>query len=380
MEDASQLAAGFFTPRLSFCFRAFAVGALFVGQSFAAAVLPIAPPIPVYPQYRFTPASPTTLDSVSFWLVKGMNSSSCVPRYSTSFKIEQMAAECKMAPCPPVNVIKISYTQSLIQPLQGEIACLAVMTEYGPTFNFGKLPAGNYTIIDSTDGNRPLTALSVAVAPLGRSVTYTPQAPTARDSLYFHLFSVSLSCCTQIYNQNVQVFDTAIFLSYAYYNNPLIDCMCPVAGKTVELKTGPIKAGSYAVYDAPSIYCPPGTACPLLAILPQRVGQITVSPASGILPYVNALGPVPRFTWTARNGSITLRYRQALVSDVVAAIYNARGSMLKKMHMQKANAERYEAVWETGGQENASVMPGTYFVSINADGKTMSMEKISVLK
>jgi hypothetical protein len=368
-------------PRLSFYFRAFAIGALFVGQSFAVTALPIAPPIPVYPQYRLTPASPTVQDSVSFWLVKGMNSSSCVPRYSTSFKIEQMAGECKMAPCPPENVIKISYTQSLIQPLQGEIACLAVMTEYGPTFNFGKLPAGSYTILDSTDGNRTLTAFSVTAAPpLGHSVTYTPQTPTTRDSLFFHVYSISLSCCTQIFNQNVEVSDTTIYLSYAYYNNPLVDCMCSVAGKTVDFKLGPIKAGKYTIYEAASIYCPPGTACPLLAILPRRVGQITVSPALGILSYVNALGPVPRFTWTARNGSITLRYRQDLVSDVVAAIYNARGSMLKKMHMQKANAEQYEAVWETGGQENASVMPGAYFVRINVDGKTTAMEKISVLK
>jgi hypothetical protein len=285
-----------------------------------------------------------------------------------------------VGPCLERNEIKISYTLSLIQPLQSEIACLDVITEYGPKFNFGKLPAGSYTIIDSTDSNRTLTTFSVTTVPLGHSVTYTPQTPTTKDSLFFHLYSISLGCCTQIYNQNVQVSDTTIYLSYAYYDNPLIDCMCSVAGKTVDFKTGPIKAGKYAIYDATSIYCPPGTACPLLAILPQLVGQITVTSSSGVLPFANAHGPLPQFTWTACIGSITLRFRQPSASDVVAAIYNARGSMVKKMLMQKTGGAQYEAVWETGGRENASVMPGTYFMRINVGGKTTAMEKISVLK
>jgi hypothetical protein len=362
--------------RLSICFQTFVIGALFFSQSFAITSLPAV----LYPQYRLTPASPTTQDSVSFWLVKGQYSNSCVPRYITSFKIEKVVVACIVGPCLERNEIKISYTQSLIQPLQSEIACLDVITEYGPKFNFGKLLAGEYTIIDSADSNRTLTIFSVTTVPLGHSVTYTPQTPTAKDSLFFHLYSISLGCCTQIYNQNVQVSDTNIYLSYAYYNNPLVDCMCSVAGKTVDFKSGPIKAGKYAIYDAASIYCPPGTACPLLAILPLRVGQITVGPASGILPFANTYGPVPRFTWMQRNGSVALRFRQPSASDVVTAIYNARGSMVKKLRMQKTDAECYEAVWETGGRDNASVMPGMYFVGINVDGKTSSMEKISVLK
>jgi len=48
--------------------------------------------------------------------------------------------------------------------------------------------------------------------------------------------------------------------------------------------------------------------------------------------------------------------------------------------MQKTSAEQYAAVWKTGGAGNSSVVPGTYCVRIVADGKTASLEKISVLK
>jgi hypothetical protein len=147
--------------RLSICFQTFVIGALFFSQSFAITSLPVV----LYPQYRLTPTSPTTQDSVSFWLVKGTYSTSCVPQYSTSFKIEHVAIPCLVGPCPPFNEIILSYSQSLVLPLQAAgfcdpapcpnvIVCMNTTTEYGPSFNFGKLPAGDYSIIDTTDNNR----------------------------------------------------------------------------------------------------------------------------------------------------------------------------------------------------------------------------------
>ena len=356
--------------RLSIFFQSLIIVALFFTQSFAASV------VSIYPQYRLTPKYPTVQDSVSFRLVKGMYGNSCPPRSIVSFKIT--LDTCFLTPCPTSYSIVLSYTQSMVQPLQNEIACLAVMTEYGPEFNFGALAEGNYRIIDSTDKNRTLMTFAVTVGPYGHSVQCTPTTPTTKDSLFFSLYSINYECCTKIYDTSVQVSDTSINLSYAY--NPFSSCMCYLAGERIAFKTGPLKAGKYAIYDVARIYCPPDSVCSQLEIMPLRVGQITVTAGTGIGPVMNTQRPVQRFTWTWRSGSIALHYRHALVSDVFSAIYNPQGSMVKKMHLQRTGAELYEAVWETAGADNSSIVPGTYFVRIVADGKTSLLGKISVLK
>ena len=356
--------------RLSIFFQSLIIGTLFFTHSFAATVAPI------YPQYRLTPKYPMVQDSVSFWLVKGLYGTSCPPRYIVSFRIT--LDTCFLTPCPTSYSIVLSYTQSMVQPLQNEIACLAVMTEYGPKFNFGTLAEGNYRIIDSTDKNRTLMNFAVTVGPYGHSVQCTPQKPTTKDSLFLSVYSINYECCTEIYDKSVQVSDTSINLSYSY--NPFSSCMCYFAGKYIDFKSGPLKAGKYAIYDVARIYCPQDSVCPQLAIMPLRVGQITVTAGTGIVPAMNTQSPVPRFTWTRRGGSITLRYRHAFESNVGTAIYNAQGSMVKKMRMQKTSAEQYEAVWKTGGAGNSSVVPGTYCMRIVADGKIAFLGKISVLK
>jgi hypothetical protein len=196
--------------RLSFCLQTFIIGALFVGQSFAAAAQPIAPPIVVYPQYRLTPASPTTQDSVSFWLIKGQYGNSCVPRYITSFRIEHVAVACLVAPCPsPFNEIILSYSQSLVLPLQAAgfcdpapcpnvIVCMNTTTEYGPMLNFGKLQAGNYTIIDSTDSNRTLMQFTVTENPL-------PYANKAQKTIDNVTYTVATDKTSYNVGENINV-------------------------------------------------------------------------------------------------------------------------------------------------------------------------------
>jgi hypothetical protein len=84
--------------------------------------------------------------------------------YSASFSIERVTVYCIMGPCPPLNEIKISYRELAVETF-APIPCYNVQTEYGPNFNFGKLPAGDYTIIDSTDSNRTLMHFTVADSP-----------------------------------------------------------------------------------------------------------------------------------------------------------------------------------------------------------------------
>jgi hypothetical protein len=120
----------------------------------------VAVPDTTYPQFRLTPLNPSPQDSVSLWFVKG-TSQACSPiGYSTSFSISDDHIVCIMAPCPSGFTIKILYRQLLVG-----IVCLPPLpppTEYGPHFAFGKLPAGFYTVKDSTDSNKTLFEFSVA--------------------------------------------------------------------------------------------------------------------------------------------------------------------------------------------------------------------------
>ena len=116
----------------------------------------------VYPQYRLTPPNPSMNDSVSFYLVKGLFGSSCPPGYRTSFSIVQTSNNiCVRAPCPQDYTIKLTYA-FLPVPLDPNVMCLAVMTEYGPRFNFGKLAVGAYTMVDSSGGNTMLMKFTVS--------------------------------------------------------------------------------------------------------------------------------------------------------------------------------------------------------------------------
>jgi hypothetical protein len=279
--------------RLSICFQTFVIGALFFSQSFAITSLPVV----LYPQYRLTPTSPTTQDSVSFWLVKGQYSNSCVPRYITSFRIEHVALECFIAPCPQFNEIKNSYTQSLIQPLQSQIACLAVMTEYGPSFNLGKLPAGSYTIIDSTDSNRTLMQFTVTENPL-------PYANNAQKTVDNMTYTVATDKAAYDVGENINVRYTiknnssvTVFDSFACcpenllatttsgetaYHHGLI-CPCPLGGQPV-----PIAPGDSMVSNFPAFtYTGTAPSLTITAKLGGVLGYGYSTPAVSVLVGIN---------------------------------------------------------------------------------------------
>jgi Carboxypeptidase regulatory-like domain/Intracellular proteinase inhibitor len=113
-----------------------------------------------YPQPVLSPAAPTQNDSVALWLILGQSSNSCVPTYTSSFKITQTSKFlCVRAPCPQNYVIAITYSQNP-SLLLGR-PCLLVTTNYGPLFSFGKLGVGNYTVIDSTSGGTAVAAFTV---------------------------------------------------------------------------------------------------------------------------------------------------------------------------------------------------------------------------
>ncbi len=94
-----------------------------------------------YPRLDVSPATPVAGDEVSIQVVNGMHSNSCVPAYSdTAVRIEISP----LAIYPPQYSVHVRYVESW--PSQGD--CMAVMTEYGPSFDLGVLALGSYYVYD----------------------------------------------------------------------------------------------------------------------------------------------------------------------------------------------------------------------------------------
>jgi len=106
-----------------------------------------------YPQPRLTPAQPGTGDAVSLWLVVGAYPTTCTPTFNDAFRIiTGQQVECFKAPCPQQNIIRLMYTEIPPNPLMGRM-CGDAVTQYGPRFEFGRLAAGTYIVIDSATGD-----------------------------------------------------------------------------------------------------------------------------------------------------------------------------------------------------------------------------------
>lgn len=153
---------------------------------------------PAYPQPVLSPAAPTQNDSVALWLILGQSTSSCVPAYTSSFKITQTSRFiCARAPCPQNYSIAVSYSQNP-QLLLGR-PCVLTATNYGPLFSFGKLGAGNYTVVDSTGGGA-VTAFTVTANAVSYAVTgtvlkdpgiLTVVSPIPKATVYLKTASIS---------------------------------------------------------------------------------------------------------------------------------------------------------------------------------------------
>jgi hypothetical protein len=253
---------------------------VFAELSMAFAASPV---VSTYPQVLLSPSSPTMADSVSLWLVLGEASNSCVSTYTPSFSVKQVSNNiCVRFPCPQDFAITLTYTVNPPLPLGRR--CLMVITQYGPRFGFGRLAVGSYSVYDSNakDTVASFNVTENPIVALGDSVQVAPTHPTVKDSLTFNLFLADACCCTGFYNQSASVVDSIIYLNYEIDNNPCMLCNCMAAGKTISFTHSPLKAGIYAIYKAPSIYCAPKQPCPYIALLPERVGSVKVSVSTAV--------------------------------------------------------------------------------------------------
>jgi len=331
-----------------------------------AASAQIVAPIPAYPHISVTPSSPrASTDSVTLFLALGSASNSCkVPAdYSAmSFTIQ----ESPLTIYPPVFNVTLSYIQAIRTP----VICPDIYdpVDYGPTFRIGKLALGTYNV---TDQNTKKQVGSFSVAIVAKTpvdtVYVTPGKPTVKDSLHFDLFNAGFSCCTQYFQKSVSVSDTVITLSFQYLDAN--NCECLVAGSHTALACGPQKAGKYAVYKAPGIYCPT-PPCPLGLIRMVRVGEIVVSAPSGIAPAGNAQSPAG-FSIRELNNAVRLDCSLSRPGQITAVVYTAAGIRVAQIYKGAVGEGPRGFTW-------TAAAPGAYFLSVELNGAPVLTRKIVI--
>ena len=133
--------------------------------------------IQAYPTAVLTPSQPVDGDDVSMRLIKGMHSNSCTPTYTAvSFDLEP-----SMLPVyPPEIGIRLKY----IEHPGNQGPCLMVITPYGPTFKFGNLNVGSYTVFDGEDA-----VLRFSVAEKGSVKTHTIDGVVTEDTGPLEIFA-----------------------------------------------------------------------------------------------------------------------------------------------------------------------------------------------
>jgi len=235
--------------------------------------------------------------------------------------------------------------------------------------------AAGYTAqtIDTTIRDNVTTTVNFSLAKSAagpRDTVYVnPLHPTTSDSLHFTLYNAS-HCCATIYRGNsVSVSDTVIYLSYTYDDTlcPYTDCFA--AGSETSFSSKPLTAGTYAIYKVESMYCPPGRACPLYLLAPERVGTVTVGPAASARPFPYGAAPATSLDLAGQGVSVTL----AAPGRATLRVYDVSGRLLAELHngWMSAGAHRFAI----GSLRPAA---GMFIVSLAVDGKT-SLVKTAAL-
>lgn len=207
----------------------------------------------------------------------------------------------------------------------------------------------------------------------GDSVYTVPAKPTTKDSITYNFLDSDACCCAQFVNPTVSVVDTMVHLSFSVNTAPCQTCRCLAlpGGARCAFKGGPLKAGTYAIYRVQSFYCPPGTVCPMIVILPVRIGAVVVTgPASAeqAVPKVAQQGKMA-LTWD-RN-SILMDYRITQPIRVRVNVFDARGCLATEVYNGDASQGAYRYSWK-------APKAGVYIMSVEINGIQAASRKVIV--
>ena len=174
------------------------------------------------------------------------------------------------------------------------------------------------------------------IAPLRDTVLVVPAKPTTKDSLIINLFNASDCCGTLYRNKQVTVSGNTINLYYTYDDSLCQYVACIAAGSQTSFVSKPIGAGTYTIYKVGSMYCV-GRVCPMIAIIPVKVGMVTVTASTGVNSIQTDNGRDNKtFSLNIRGNSMTLSMQHN--SNVDIRVFDVRGALIGKMLKASMNA------------------------------------------
>jgi len=214
--------------------------------------------------------------------------------------------------------------------------------------------------------------LSPVQGPAGGDSVYTvPAHPTQNDSITYNFYDSDACCCALFVNPAVMVQDTMVLLSFSVNSTPCQTCRCvDAAGKSYSFKGGRLKAGRYGIYRQEGIYCPPGQACPPIAFLPVKIGEVVVTSTavSHVMPVAKDAG---RLTFKQERNMVTLECRLDQPSHLRLNAFNARGTLIGQLFNGQAGSGTHDFSWTASAQ-------GVYFLSVEIDGVAASSRRIVI--
>jgi hypothetical protein len=296
---------------------------------FSAVQAIIAPQL--YPYAILTPTAPVQTDSVVMQLILGNGSNNCLSPYLSSFRIIQTSNfVCVRAPCPQQYLVKIGYAPDT-RPIY--VMCPMVAGPYGPTYHFGVLSVGTYTVVDTTAGND--TLLSFVVSEKNNLISIAGTV-TKWNALIYNSGPAVVRAKVYLKSPNnlaiLNSLTDAIIAPIVYY--PVIDSTVTdnsgaysFTGHASGLYMVSISADAYQAYSTPGMALTKDTLLKTILIPVNAAGSLggVVSSYSSC-HYVNNIPYCTGVLVPVAGCSVTRHYcRQALPqSPTTAAIIHSR--------------------------------------------------------
>jgi hypothetical protein len=213
----------------------------------------------------------------------------------------------------------------------------------------------------------------------GDTLIFVPQHPNTADSITFRLFTLANCCCAVYHDNQVQVSDTQIFLNYSVDNQPCAPCQCLTAGSWATFKTSALKAGTYVIYKQETIYCPPLTPCPYMAVMPVRMGTITVIPATDAKMPGTTFPTVSAMILNAATNAFKVTLALSGESRIGITMVDAKGREIHTSVDKSMPAGNHEISGELfGAKSNRS--PGIYFFKVTANDCLLLSSAVVIAK
>ncbi len=199
----------------------------------------------------------------------------------------------------------------------------------------------------------------------GDSVYTVPAHPTVKDSITYNYYNANACCCSEFVNPVVGVSDSIVYLSFSLNTDLCATCKCLVAGTWHAFKGGKLPAGKYSIFREQSFYCPPPRLCPMIAVLPVKIGEFVVTSGTNVQTGMSAKkstqNPLPILQG---NGRGLFNFVNSQPGNYVVKIFNAQGILVNETAV--------------GPAARLSATPGVYLMTMETNGRVIATQKFMV--